>query len=54
MPLTELGEQELIDLQWENMVLKNAIVKHFLNVDLDKRPSQRVYGKVKDDDEGVY
>lgn len=25
-----------------------------LGVDFDKRPSQRVYGKVKDDDEGLY
>lgn len=54
MPLTDFGEQELMDLQWENLQLKNAIIKHFLGVDFDKRPSQRVYGKVKDDDEGLY
>lgn len=42
MPLTEFGEQELRDLTWENLQLKNAIVKHFLGVDLDKKPSQRI------------
>lgn len=42
MELTEFGKRELIDLQWENTQLKNAIVKHFLGVDLDKKPSQQI------------
>lgn len=42
MALTEFDKKELIDLQWENTQLKNAIVKHFLGVDLDKKPSQQI------------
>ena len=42
MPLTDFGEQELMDLQWENLQLKNAIIKHFLGVDLEKRPSNQI------------
>lgn len=42
MALTEFDNKELIDLQWENLQLKNAIVKYFLGVDLDKKPSQQI------------
>ena len=42
MGLTEFSSQRLIDLEWENEQLKNAIVKHFLGIDLEKRPSNQI------------
>ena len=42
MPLNDYKENKLKDLIWENEVLKNAIVKHFLGVNLDNRPSNRI------------
>ncbi|MGN0535717.1 MAG: hypothetical protein ACI4IR_06940 [Eubacterium sp.] len=42
MALTEYGEKQLADLEWENMQLKNAIIKHFLGIDLENRPSNRI------------
>lgn len=42
MALTEYGEKRLVDLEWENEQLKNAIVKHFLGVDLENKPSERI------------
>ncbi len=42
MALTEYEEKRLVDLEWENEQLKNAIVKHFLGVDLENKPSNRI------------
>jgi len=42
MALTDYAEQRLVDLEWENEQLKNAIVKHFLGVDLENKPSNRI------------
>lgn len=42
MAATDYVEQQLVDLKWENEQLKNAIIKHFLGVDLDNRPSNRI------------
>lgn len=48
MALTEHGEKQLTDLEWENMQLKNAIIKHFLGIDLENRPSNRIIDTCKE------
>lgn len=42
MALTDYEKSRLADLEWENEQLKNAIVKHFLGVDLENKPSNRI------------